>query len=263
MVLCNYLLIVLATVTGELPGHSDLTLISSSEPFPIRTPWGELTARDATPDELAAYLPLFHEEMALLPPELTAAVGLKRIVLCAELAFAGQRRVAVPLFGTGTYYLDVLLARSHPVYLRRCLHHDFYHIVDLRDDGVLDRDPGWAALNQPGFRYGPGGLNVYGKGNQNAPARWPGFVSTYATSAVEEDKAELFGYLMVQPRRVYAEAGGDLILAAKVRRLKAALQTFCPAADAAFWRRVEAARAESERRGRTIRWQGRRPRPRR
>ncbi len=259
-------LLALLLASPDLPtlaARYGLEVVTAGEPFPIETRWGELTGRDASAEDLARYLPLFLAEWSFYPPELVAAIGLERVVLCEGLAFAGQHRAAVPLFGTNTYYLDVRLGREHRWYQERCLHHDLYHIIDWRDDGLLGEDAAWRALTRRRFAYGDGGASRYGgQGDQNASPREIGFLSVYSTSGLEEDKAELFGYLMVRPHRVTAEAGGDTVLHAKLRRLQAELQAFCPALDQAFWARVRAARADAARRERTLRWLARRPRPR-
>ena len=51
----------------------------------------------------------------------------------------------------------------------------------------------------------------------------PGFVSLYATAGVEEDKAELFSFLMTEPALVDERARTDVVLAAKRAELRARL----------------------------------------
>ena len=51
----------------------------------------------------------------------------------------------------------------------------------------------------------------------------PGFVSKYATSALEEDKAETFAFLMAAPARLQAIAARDAVIRAKIAAVKAEL----------------------------------------
>src|SRR5690606_1012800 len=105
---------------------------------------------------------------------------------------AGQERWAVPDFVHETLYLDVAVrfARDE-VFQRRVIHHEFYHLLEEEWNGdPYFKDPAWAALNTPEHRYGAGGaanrdrrLSLF-----NHPA--PGFVSRYAMTGLEEDKAE-------------------------------------------------------------------------
>jgi hypothetical protein len=107
--------------------------------------------------------------------------------------------------------------------------------------GDIDTDPGWAALNPPEFRYGGGGRAALSDPNVawDRPAPTPGFVSRYSTTGLEEDKAELFAFLVAHPRKLAERAGSDAVLRAKVERMKAQLTAFCPAVDDQFWQRVK------------------------
>jgi hypothetical protein len=65
----------------------------------------------------------------------------------------------------------------------------------------------------------------------------PGFVSRYATSALEEDKAETFAFLMAAPVRLDAIAARDAVIRNKIVALRAELHEFCPEIDGRFWAR--------------------------
>jgi uncharacterized protein (TIGR02996 family) len=114
-----------------------------------------------------------------------------------------------------------------------------------RDDGQIYADPGWLALNPPGFRYGRGGWAALGDParTDDPTDRVPGFLTGYSTASVEEDKAEVFAYLMVHPEYVAGRADRDPVLRAKTARMRALLSAFCPSADARFWETVKRARA--------------------
>jgi hypothetical protein len=208
--------------------------------FPAKTKWGVIEGREPEPRNVERYAPLFVREFSLLPATLVEKAKLKRVIFCEELAFAGQRRNAVPDFEHEALYLEVARGAHHPRYLAAVIHHDFFHMVDFRDDGKLYKDDAWSALNPKGFKYGDGGKNWQHDGKTtNLTDKHPGFLTHYMTTGVEEDKAELFAQLLVRPSHVHARCNVDPVLRAKVARLKTTLADFCPEIDDAFWRKAE------------------------
>src|SRR5262249_29502615 len=129
--------------------------------------------------------------------------------------------------------------RGSDLYVREVIHHEFYHIIDYRDDGKLYQDDSWAKLNPPDFKYGTGGKNA-----QNDPTvslssdKYPGFLNRYATTGVEEDKAEIFSHLMAEPQMVLDRAAKDMVLQSKVDRMKELMSIFCPAMDKKYWETI-------------------------
>src|SRR5262249_1253771 len=110
---------------------------------------------------------------------------------------------------------------------------------NFADDGLRAEDERWASLNPRGFRYGTGGENA-----QNMPqSSWlsddyPGFLNHYSTTAIEEDKAEVFANLMVESEYMESRAKRDPVIRAKVRRMKEFMIGFCPETDDQFWGRA-------------------------
>lgn len=163
------------------------------------------------------------------PAALYERVQVRRIELVKDLVVAGQRRLAMPApERDSVVYAD----NGHEVL---CLagmelrtHHELYHVIEHRlFKDFYYRDPAWIGLNPPGLDYGQGGATAYGKGFQNLGHPGEGLVSRYAKYGPEEDKAEVFGWLMTPG---YAErfaswvdgAEGDAPLRAKrdfMRRL--------------------------------------------
>jgi hypothetical protein len=194
-------------------------------------------------DELARYESLFAEEFGLYPPDVIRRVGLERVVLCKGLSYAGQARGAVPDFGSNTLYLDAVRGGWDPTYLRKVIHHDFFHMIDYRDDGSLYADKEWESLNPRGFHYGNGGANAQGDSQSSLLTdRYPGFLNSYSKTGVEEDKAEIFANLVVEPNYVERRARTDPVLRAKVSALKRRMVQFSPEADDGFWSRIAALR---------------------
>jgi hypothetical protein len=157
------------------------------------------------------------------------------------LTFESQRRGAIPDFENDILYLDVDQGSYDRFYQRRVLHHEFFHIVDWRDDRELYEDGKWRALNADSFHYRNGGFALQSASTAgDVQDRDPGFLTCYSMSGVEEDKAELFSFLVVAPKLVGKRAERDRVLANKVARMKDLLAEFCPQLDDAFWRKVEA-----------------------
>jgi hypothetical protein len=215
--------------------------------FPVPTTWGKIDGVPAGRNAMQRYARLFAREFGLYPVDLIKRSELKRVVFCEQLSFDGQLRAAVPDFEHDTLYLDVTRGGYDRGYLREVLHHEFYHIIDFKDDGQLYTDDVWTALNARGFKYGTGGKNA-----QNSPEmgvltdRYPGFLDHYCTTGVEEDKAEVFAYLMVNPAYVKKRCEKDAVLAAKVKRMRELMVSFCPQIDDQFWAGIEKLRGSEQ-----------------
>jgi hypothetical protein len=224
---------------SDLAKKYDLEFITTDPKFPVAIVGGAIDGKSASKADVDQYLEIFTFEWSLYPPELVKRTGLKTIVFCKELAFAKQLRTAVPDFKNNVLYLDVLRGREDSDYVRKVIHHEFFHIVDLRDDGLLYEDERWAKLNPKGFRYGPGGASLQDDPTVTKPLADLGFLNRYAAAGVEEDKAEVFAHLMVEPQKMAKRAASDKYIQAKVNRMKELLTAFTPKVDEAFWKSVE------------------------
>ena len=68
-------------------------------------------------------------EHSFYPPAFLARIGLKRVLLCEELHYNGQRRRDVPDLGSGTLYIDV---GDRPLRRKRhSFHHELWHMARL------------------------------------------------------------------------------------------------------------------------------------
>jgi len=172
---------------------------------------------------------LFIAEFTRYPPAMVKRTHLQRIVLCQQLSFAGQRRNAIPDFEHDVLYFDIRRGVYNEVYLRKVIHHEFFHIIDYRDDGNVYQDERWEKLNPPTFVYRGSGADAQDVQTTSVLTdQFPGFLNHYSTTAVEEDKAEVFANLMVNPDYVEKRAKTDKVLRAKVREMKRLLMSFYP-----------------------------------
>ena len=79
------------------------------------------------------------------------------------------------------------------------VHHEYYHFIEYRlFNDFYSREPAWLALSPPG--------TAYGKGFQNLGHPHPGLVSLHAACGPEEDKAEVFGWMMTPAYALRLEA---------------------------------------------------------
>jgi len=126
---------------------------------------------------------------------------------------------------------------------RSVIHHEFFHIIDYRDDGELYADRRWMDLNPVEFQYGSGGKNAQDDSSASLmTSDRPGFLNSYSRTGVEEDKAEVFANMIVNGGLLAGRASTDPVLRAKMERMKELLAKFCPEIDDTFWeaaRRVE------------------------
>ncbi len=224
----------------ELARKFEIEIRTQGEPFPVRNSHGPIAGSDASPQAVDKYKPWLLSEFDLYPVDLIRKVELKRIVLCTDLAFDGQRRNAVPDFDHDTLYLEVIRGDYDPNYMRRVIHHDFFHIVDWKDDFKLTEDDRWSALNPQGFRYGSGGATAQEDESAGVlNAKLPGFLNRYSQTAVEEDKAEVFSVMVVQAQHVAERSQDDRVLNAKMEQIREAMKSFCPSVDDSFWERAK------------------------
>jgi hypothetical protein len=224
-----------ARLIGEQYG---IEVVWRGQTRPTRTYHGLIRATDARPSELDEYSPLLASEFLLYPPPLIRRSGRERIILCRDLSFNGQKRSAVPDFEHDALYLDVVQGGYSGPYRRRVIHHEFFHLIDFRDDGHLYSDEQWMRLNRETFRYGDGGVRMQDDPTTGLRASIPGFLTAYSMSGVEEDKAEVFAHMMTEYTAVEERAIKDSVIREKMSRMKTLMERFCPDIDATFWRRV-------------------------
>lgn len=162
------------------------------------------------------------------PASVFAQTGLRHVVLVKDLSVDGQRRLAMPAPEIDSVvYADNMLAALCPSGMEMRVHHEFYHFIEYRQyNDFYYRDPVWLALNPPDTKYGHGGVTAYGKGFQNLGHPHPGMVSMYAEYGPEEDKAEVFGWMMtpVYAERLQQWTRDDAALSAKRQLLQDVLR---------------------------------------
>jgi hypothetical protein len=147
---------------------------------------------------LKTYGTLFIDEWSKYPIDWVTNSKVKSIAIVKKLG-VNTTAPAVAAFpdivGETMYYDDTYSGD----YAREVIHHEFDHLVTFNIFNTwAPVDSIWLSFNPPGFSYGAGGASAYQSNNSSLSGEHPtsGFVTGYATTAIEEDKAETYAYLM-------------------------------------------------------------------
>jgi hypothetical protein len=172
---------------------------------------------------------LIRAELGIYTKSIVRATQLEKIVLGSNVRHKDKPVGGLCIAQRGIFYLaaDKLQNWNGS---RRAFHHELFHCLDYYDDAWKYYDPDWAALNEANFAYS----DVH-KNKQAVAIPRLGFVSNYAMTAVHEDKAELFAYLVVHHETVKKLAVHDPILKAKVQHMYKLAERACPDFDEVFW----------------------------
>ncbi|HEY8074548.1 MAG TPA: hypothetical protein VIF62_10565 [Labilithrix sp.] len=193
----------------------EVALLEATRPFTLALGNGPVRGEPADAKDLAMGRAIVSRELARYPSSFPPRVHLAGVVVASELVEGEKPIPSLPNVG-GLLLLDVHAAESDLV---RAIHHEVFHFADLADDGQLAPDPTWEALNARGFVYGGGGRSLRSAWAAKPSSDLPGFVSGYATSGVEEDKADTFAFLVARRESIEPRLGGDPVLAAKAREI--------------------------------------------
>ena len=192
-----------------------------------------LAAEREGPEGLAFVTQRLYDELSLYPRELFQKTKSDTLVLCRALAINGGLRAVIPDLRTGTLYIDcdeITLLDSE--YFSRYLHHEVFHLIDCRSNSDLTRNAAWMAANPAEFKY-QAMKSVEGEGALDLEV--PGFLSRYSRTAVNEDMAELFSFMIVYPDLVIKRSKVDSVLDKKVKLIKSQIAQVCPAMSAEYW----------------------------
>ena len=208
-------------------------MLAASRRFQLELAGGALAGEPAREVALVEAARVLSEELSRYPRRFLEQSRLRRVVLTQSLSEAGAPIPSLPNL-EGSLVLDV---DAPEAFLRRLIHHEVFHFVDYAGDDQLKRDPAWQSLNDRWFTYGSGGRYARAPGSGRLTGELPGFVSRYATAALEEDKAETFAFMLARPAELEAIAARDAVISKKIAALRAALEQFCPEIDRRFWAR--------------------------
>jgi hypothetical protein len=197
-----------------------IEVIVPAQPFRLPSGSSDLEGEPPSVQQREDALTTLASELQRYPARFLARARLRRLLLCAKLHEGREPIPSLPNYH-GALLVDI---DADAPYLRRLVHHEVFHFADYADDDQLSHDPAWLGLNDRYFVYGSGGRFVREPGAGRFSTEIPGFVSLYATSALEEDKAETFAMRMSAPREFALLIAADPIVRAKSAALEVQLK---------------------------------------
>lgn len=213
----------LAPVCEAFERDTHVAPLFAETPFRLSLANGPLEGEPLAEPRARAALAVVHRELARYTPERLHDAGLVRVVLAAELRESGKLISSLPNV-SGSLLLDGSVPEP---FLARLVHHEVFHFFDFADQERPRENDRWTIANGQ-FVYGEGGRSVRSPRASDLSDEMPGFLTRYAMSAVEEDKAEVFSFLMTQPDAVRGRAAADPVVRAKVERLGEKLARVAP-----------------------------------
>lgn len=157
-------------------------------------------------------------EWCIYPKSFIKKSKLKNVIFVNRIQFTtpffSQYRAGCPETNQ-TESLVLSTKERNFLYIRIVIHHELFHYIDWVDDFSYE-DEGWEELNVPGFKYGKGG--EYEREWIKLDPDAKGFINHYSTSALEEDRAEIYQYLIGCPDE--ALNNKDEIVQKKVKRIR-------------------------------------------
>jgi hypothetical protein len=212
-----------------------IEVLVPAQPFHLESGQSELEGKPISVEQRERALLTLVRELERYPAQFLARARLRRLLLCEKLHEGKGPIPSLPNYH-GALLIDV---DADAPYLRRLVHHEVFHFADYAADDQLSHDPAWLGLNHPRFAYGSGGRSLREPGVGRFTSDIPGFVSRYATSALEEDKAETFAMRMSEPRKFAALTAADPILRAKSAALEVELEKLSRTMDARFFAAID------------------------
>jgi len=169
---------------------------------------------------------LFIQEISLYPKNFFRYAHCQDIYFVQKLFY--KQKPVDGFFSKSTNYIfyDYLRSSSNTQKTRHKIHHEIYHLVGSKHPFWKEHGPAWEALNRTGFSYNQK-YNLHERNPINffAPPE-PGFVTDYAMSSAEEDRAEVFACMMlpVELKLMEQWAQKDKILFKKVEVMREFLE---------------------------------------
>ena len=199
--------------------------------------------------ELARYIKIFYEEINKYPQDFIKNIDLREVVFVKNISVTQKLnektvthyRAAYPDYPNEVLFYDIYYGKFYKPYEREIIHHELYHMVEEEINGSsYYKDPIWASFNDPKFKYKSGGAQAYEDKLDISSKPPKGFISTYSTYGLEEDKAEIFANLMIPKlsKKLYSLAAHDPILAKKMEYMKKFLSKHSKYMNEYFWQNI-------------------------
>ena len=218
-----------ATINQQLRPYGVTATLTPPNNAYTYSGWSALSAADV--GNLQQFSTYLSQEFSKYPANLVINSGLKTIGLVKNLQVSGGARAAAPAPSiTGMLYDVDVMTNAGSAYAREVISHEYWHYLDYKMRGSYTYDdPQWDACNPPGFTYGSGGISAYGADSGYVAAFHPraGFITAYSEYGIQEDRAEMFGWLIYSPSSV--KSLNDSGINCKINRLTAIVHQLSPA----------------------------------
>ncbi len=188
--------------------------------------WAKLTPADA--EKLRIFSDILVQEFSKYPVDFVKNSKLKYIGAVKNVNVVGQIRSASATPYDNTMLYDAVTLGNTWDYSYHVVSHEYWHFIDFKLKNSYDyADAAWSKCNPSGFKYGDGGITTYDDPNfSNKFHPSSGFITTYATYGIEEDRADMFGWMIYQPAKV--RALNDSGINCKINRLTQIVRTLSP-----------------------------------
>jgi hypothetical protein len=189
------------------------------------------------------YIKLLDKEFAKYPQPYLRTTRLRAVVLVRLLTNSGGYLVAaIPDFYRKVLFLDFKRGIYSKNYQEHTIHHDFFHMVEreLGENSKINNDI-WQNYD-PKAKYGKTGWTKINSkshdGLMNHPE--PGFSSNYGKTAIEEDKAQIYGQLFIPEysKKLLKWSQSDKVLAKKITHIKSFLEKHESSFNKQFWEKL-------------------------
>ena len=190
-------------------------------------------------DLVNRYLVLLQEELAKYPAPFLAQMPSRKIYVVEKVFWGEQGVEGFCVSHKDMIIFDFLRSSRNALQQRHNIHHEMFHVVDLQASHSLRNDltGKWQELTK-NFPY------IYERSQRRLSQNsqlftppYPGFVTEYAMSSMDEDQAEVFGCLFIgsQSKILHRWINDDEILRAKVDFIKKFLYDFCKDLNEDYW----------------------------
>jgi hypothetical protein len=190
---------------------------------------------------LKTYGAIMIDEWSKYPTDWVANSNLEYMVFIKNLYINFYRGATPDPVGHALYYDPVYDTTYGDKYARETLHHEYDHLIEYNYFNSYNHsDPTWLSLNPSGFQYGNGGASCYSGGCPFGEHAVQCFASGYATSGIEEDKAEVYAYLMASESHQDLKSWlpSDACLANKVNNYKQFIASHSPEMSSAYFDQI-------------------------
>jgi tetratricopeptide (TPR) repeat protein len=226
----------IAESIGSLAKKYGTKIELSKTRFSIKHGKYKVEGESPSPEESKAAAAMLSEALPLYPNGFIKKARLRRIVAVRDLMVNGKRLGGWADIEKRTMYVNAGYILRAPDAVLQTFHHELFHIVDLGGYGGNRRDSQWERLNPRGFRYGTGGYAMLDDPRAGLLTdKYPGFLNRYSTSAVWEDKAEIFAYMVSNYSVMEHIAKNDTTILNKMQLMKEKLKKFWHEMGKSFW----------------------------